>query len=75
MGEKPRKEAPDFTFGHRIRIRDKLGRNGGEYFSRQELLEMLLYFNFRRGNVKPLVKSLYGRFETLDHIFTPLPRN
>lgn len=29
---------------------------------------MLLYFNFRRGDVKPLVKSLYGRFETLDHI-------
>jgi DNA repair protein RadC len=68
MGEKPPKEAPDFTSGHRIRMREKLRQNGGESLSPQELLEMLLYFNFRRGDVKPLVKSLYGRFETLDHI-------
>ena len=68
MGEKPPKEAPDFTSGQRIRMREKLRQNGGKSLSRQELLEMLLYFNFRRGDVKPLVKSLYGRFETLDHI-------
>ena len=53
---------PDFIFGHRIRMRDKLRQNGGESLSRQELLEMLLYFHFDRGDVKPLVKSLHGRF-------------
>ena len=68
MGEKSPKEVLDFISVHPIRMRDKLRQNGGSLLSRQELLEMLLYFNFRRGDVRPLIKSLHGRFETLDHI-------
>ena len=34
MGEKPPKEAPDFTSGQRIRMREKLRQNGGESLSR-----------------------------------------
>lgn len=29
---------------------------------------MLFYANFQRGDVKPVIKSLYARFKTLDHI-------
>ena len=68
MAEKKPKKLADFTSGHRIRMREKLRDNGGESLSHQELLEMLLFYNFRRGDVKPLVKSLFARFETLDHI-------
>ena len=49
-------------------MRAKLRDNGGESLSHQELLEMLLFYNFRRGDMKPAVKSLFARFETLDHI-------
>ena len=68
MGEKPPKEAPDFTSGHRKRMYENLCQNGSESHSLQEFLEMLSYFNFRRRDMKPLVKSLYGCFETLEHI-------
>ena len=68
MGEKTKKKQDDFKAGHRGRMREKLYQNGGESLSRQELLEMLLFFNLRRRDIKPQVKSLYARFETLDNI-------
>lgn len=68
MAEKKPKKKADFTAGHRRRMQEKLREYGGESLSHQELVEMLLFYNFRRGDVKPLVKSLYAQFETLDHI-------
>ena len=65
---KPDKKKEDFTAGHRGRMQEKLRLHGGDALSHQELLEMLFYANFRRGDVKPLIKSLYSRFKTLDHI-------
>ena len=62
------KKKEDFTAGHRGRMQEKLRLHGGDALSHQELLEMLFYANFRRGDVKPLIKSLYSRFKTLDHI-------
>jgi len=68
MAEKKPKDITDFTKNHRRRMRAKLRDNGGESLSHKELLEMLLFYNFRRGDIKPVVKSLFARFETLDHI-------
>ena len=58
---KPQKTKEDFTAGHRNRMQEKLRLHGGDSLSHQELLEMLFYTNFRRGDVKPLIKSLYSR--------------
>ena len=68
MAEKKPKDITDFTKNHRRRMRAKLRDNGGESLSHQELLEVLLFYNFRRGVIKLVVKSLFARFETLDHI-------
>lgn len=65
---KSEKKTKDFTTGHRGRMREKLRQHGGESLTHQELLEMLFYANFQRGDVKPVIKSLYARFKTLDHI-------
>ena len=56
------KKKEDFTAGHRGRMQEKLRLHGGDALSHQELLEMLFYATFRRGDVKPLIKSLYSRF-------------
>lgn len=62
--DKPKqdKKKEDFTAGHRGRMQEKLRLHGGDALSHQELLEMLFYATFRRGDVKPLIKSLYSRF-------------
>jgi DNA repair protein RadC len=56
------KKKEDFTAGHRGRMQEKLRLHGGDALSHQELLEMLFYATFRRGDVKPLIKSLYSCF-------------
>ena len=40
---------------HRDRMRAKLLERGSESLSEQELLEMLLFLNCRRQDVKPIV--------------------
>ena len=42
--------------GYRDRMRAKLLERGSELLSEQELLEMLLFLNYRRQDVKRIVK-------------------
>ncbi|WP_370323072.1 RadC family protein [Roseococcus sp. SYP-B2431] len=44
--------------GHRSRMREKLLERGPDALADYELLEMLLFFGFRKGDTKPLAKRL-----------------
>ena len=54
--------------GHRARMRDKLLDKGHDALSELEHLEMLLYAGNRRGDTKPLAKTLMRQFETLSAV-------
>jgi len=58
----------DLIAGHRMRMKCKLHEMGPESLSHQELLEMILYLSFKRGDVKPVVKALFHQFDTLGNI-------
>jgi DNA repair protein RadC len=49
-------------YGHRGRMREKLLDRGPEALADYELLEMLLFFAFQRGDTKPLAKTVINRF-------------
>lgn len=51
--------------GHRSRMREKLLQRGPGSLADYEILEMLLFFAFKKGDTKPLAKALinqYGSF-------------
>ena len=48
--------------GHRARMRERLLTRGAESLADYELLEMLLFFAFKKGDTKPLAKELINRF-------------
>ena len=48
--------------GHRGRMRDRLLTRGSDGLADYEMLEMLLFFAFKRGDTKPLAKALINRF-------------
>lgn len=48
--------------GHRGRMREKLLERGPDALADYELLEMLLFFAFKKGDTKPLAKSLINRY-------------
>ncbi|OYW03493.1 MAG: hypothetical protein B7Z58_03545 [Acidiphilium sp. 37-64-53] len=48
--------------GHRGRMREKLLDRGADALADYELLEMLLFLAFKKGDTKPLAKSLINRF-------------
>ena len=48
--------------GHRARMRERLLERGADGLADYELLEMLLFFAFKRGDTKPLAKALINRF-------------
>jgi len=47
--------------GHRGRMRQKLLERGPDALADYELLEMLLFFAFKKGDTKPLAKALINR--------------
>lgn len=49
-------------FGHRQRLRERMMAAGPDSLPDYELLEMLLFAAYRRGDVKPLAKSLLTQF-------------
>jgi DNA repair protein RadC len=55
-------EAPPHYLGHRARLRQRFREAGAETFADYELLEMVLYGAFPRGDTKPLAKELIRRF-------------
>ncbi len=61
----PRSDAPFATtgpVGHRARMRERLLERGAGSLADYELLEMLLFFAFKKGDTKPLAKALINRF-------------
>lgn len=59
--------------GHRQRLRNKLLEKSSDSFTSEELLELFLFLNHRRSDVKPLVKALFGTFKTLGGILAAHP--
>jgi DNA repair protein RadC len=49
-------------YGHRQRLRERMMAAGPDSLPDYELIEMLLFAAYRRGDVKPLAKSLLGQF-------------
>jgi DNA repair protein RadC len=49
-------------YGHRQRLRERMMAAGPDSLPDYELLEMLLFAAYRRGDVKPLAKSLLAQF-------------
>jgi DNA repair protein RadC len=47
--------------GHRARMRERVLAHGAASLADYELLEMLLFFAFKKGDTKPLAKSLINR--------------
>ncbi len=48
--------------GHRARLRKRFLSQGGEALADYEVLEMLLFTAFPRGDVKPLAKKILSRY-------------
>lgn len=48
--------------GHRQRLRERFAKSGFEGFHDYEVLEFLLTFIFRQGDVKPIAKALITEF-------------
>ena len=60
-------EASD-TAGHRMRLRDRLRGGGSSALPDYELLEMVLFRAFPRGDTKPLAKRLMRTFKTFAEV-------
>jgi DNA repair protein RadC len=60
-GSRPAAARPDHL-GHRQRLRQRLLEGGAAAFPDYELLELLLFAAFPRGDAKPLAKALLRRF-------------
>jgi DNA repair protein RadC len=64
-----RPAAPPFATtgpdGHRGRMRERVLTRGTDSLADYELLEVLLFGAFRKGDTKPLAKSLINRFGSL----------
>jgi DNA repair protein RadC len=54
--------------GHRERMRTKVLSRGTDALADYELLEMLLFLAFKRGDTKPLAKALINRFGSFANV-------
>ncbi|HEX3861704.1 MAG TPA: DNA repair protein RadC [Stellaceae bacterium] len=60
-------------FGHRERLRDRMFNGGAETLPDYELLEVLLFTNNPRQDVKPLAKALIERFGSFGQVLSADP--
>lgn len=58
----------DSATGHRERLRERFTKNGFQGFHEYEVLEFLLTFIFRQGDVKPLAKELIKTFGSFSKV-------
>jgi DNA repair protein RadC len=56
--------------GHRARMRDRVLLHGAGNLADYELLEMLLFFAFKKGDTKPLAKGLINRFGSFANVLS-----
>jgi len=59
--------------GHRERLRQRFEKSGLQGFHDYEVLELLLTFVFRQGDVKPLAKTLIGTFGSFSAVLDASP--
>ena len=65
---RPTSSPEQTTAGHRGRLIEKMRQKGPDALSDQEILEALLFFNYRRQDVKPIVKRLFNHYPDLTAI-------
>ncbi len=65
--------APPHYFGHRERLRQRLLEAGAESLPDYELLEVLLFANDPRKDMKPLAKALIDRFGGFPEVLSGEP--
>ena len=65
--------APPHYAGHRGRLRERLIEAGAESLPDYELLEVLLFANDPRRDVKPLAKALIDRFGGFPEVLSATP--
>ena len=58
----------EHQIGHRERLRERFEKSGFTGFHDYEVLEMLLTFIFRQGDVKPLAKELIKTFGSFSKV-------
>ena len=66
-------DAPPHYHGHRERLRQRLIEAGAESLPDYELLEVLLFANDPRRDVKPLAKALLDRFGGFPEVVSAEP--
>lgn len=59
--------------GHRERLRERFREAGSEALPDYELLEMVLFRAIRRGDTKPLAKSLIAKFGSFAEVISATP--
>lgn len=70
FGDAPAK--PHF-FGHRERLRERFREAGPESLPDYELLEMVLFRAIKRGDTKPLAKTLIAKFGSFAEVISAAP--
>ena len=65
--------APPHYYGHRERLRQRLIEAGAETLPDYELLEVMLFANDARRDVKPLAKALIDRFGGFPEVLSAPP--
>jgi DNA repair protein RadC len=68
LGASPRPFLSTGPQGHRERMRTRVLTRGTEALADYELLEMLLFFAFKKGDTKPLAKALINRFGSFANV-------
>ena len=63
----------DDRVGHRERLRDRFRQGGAPAVPDYELLEMVLFFVFPRGDTKPLAKRLMAKFGSFAEVIAAPP--
>lgn len=72
FGEAPIKQLDDKAhyLGHRERLRERFVEGGADALPDYELLEMILFRAIRRGDTKPLAKTLLARFGSFAEVLS-----
>ena len=69
----PDKPEPDDKAGHRSRLRERFSNGGAHALPDYELLEMILFRVFPRGDTKPIAKRLLAKFGTFSEVVSATP--
>lgn len=65
---------PDHRSGHRQRLRDRFRDGGADAVPDYELLEMILFRVYARGDTKPIAKRLLAAFGTFAEVINAPPQ-